>query len=585
MEIINRSRTGGRGKEYVKSEQKAKFNFDLSVLNLMCSYVLSRNAHIKRGNLINMRNLFESIDMSIYKNEPEKLDRINFIKRGLYARIEKDLKNPTLILSYINGGIESNNKKLEDYPEMSNQELIYIDETVSGALRSTFLDSDMDKFYELYTRYKAQDYRYRDEMNAEIEEFVSYLYNKFRRSKAEDPNTISFSLRGEEFENSISDIHDRLSSPSRYLYTTMQGMNMITVGGFECGRVYLLVGMAGVGKSMLMLNLALQMKKANKGYITKDPTKIPTIVFLTQENSVDETVDRICTMITGKGMANFSKEEIINLLRTKGELMLEGDNNININIIYKPDRSIDTGDLYTIVEDLEDDGYEVIALFQDHIKRIRSIDRGVRSDIRLELGAVVNEFKVFANIKQIPVITVSHLNRDASKTIDSSATGNKMDLTRLLGRSNVGESMLMVDNADWACIVNKEFDMEENPYLVLKRIKLRNGDNPYDYICIPFEKNNGTKLVEDLYNPTPVFKTTLIPEVQQSPTVQINGIVTNQQSYVNLNVMNDEPNMFEPLGSSYSSSIDLDTNSSILNSMSSINIEKEEKIPFIVWNN
>ena len=365
---------------------------------------------------------------------------------------------------------------------MSNQELIYIDETVSGALRSTFLDSDMDKFYELYTRYKAQDYRYRDEMNAEIEEFVSYLYNKFRRSKAEDPNTISFSLRGEEFENSISDIHDRLSSPSRYLYTTMQGMNMITVGGFECGRVYLLVGMAGVGKSMLMLNLALQMKKANKGYITKDPTKIPTIVFLTQENSVDETVDRICTMITGKGMANFSKEEIINLLRTKGELMLEGDNNININIIYKPDRSIDTGDLYTIVEDLEDDGYEVIALFQDHIKRIRSIDRGVRSDIRLELGAVVNEFKVFANIKQIPVITVSHLNRDASKTIDSSATGNKMDLTRLLGRSNVGESMLMVDNADWACIVNKEFDMEENPYLVLKRIKLRNGDNPYDYI-------------------------------------------------------------------------------------------------------
>lgn len=585
MEIVNRNRIGGFGKEYIKNkETKAHFNFDISVLDLMCSYIVSQNAHIRRGNLVNMRNLFEAIDISVYDKEPEKLNRVLFIKRGLYARLEKDLKNPALILSYINGGIESENGPTS-FSEISDQELTYIDETISGALRSTFLDSDMDKFYELYTRYKAKDYRYRDEMNAEIEEFVAYLHNKFRKSKAEDINTVSFSLRGEEFENSITDIHDRLTSPSRYLYSTMQGMNLLTVGGFESARFYLFVGMSGVGKSMLLLNLALQMKKANKGYITKDPTKIPTILFLTQENSVDETVDRICTMISGKGMKEFSKEEVINILKTQGELMLEGDNNININIIYKPDRSIDTGDLYTIVEDLEDDGYEVIALFQDHIKRIRSTDRGLRSDIRLELGAVVNEMKIFANIKQIPVISVSHLNRDASKTIDSAATGNKVDLTRLLGRSNVGESMLMIDNADWAAIVNKEEDLDGNQYLVLKRIKLRYGDNNFDYVCIPFEKNNGTKLVEDLYNPVPVFKITLMPESQISPTVELNGIAPHQQSYVNLNVMNDEPNMFEPLGSSYSS-IDLDMSSSILNPMGNImnNFEMEEEKQFIVWN-
>ena len=31
-----------------------------------------------------------------------------------------------------------------------------------------------------------------------------------------------------------------------------------------------------------------------------------------------------------------------------------------------------TGYLYTLVEDLEDEGYETICLFQDHVKRIRS---------------------------------------------------------------------------------------------------------------------------------------------------------------------------------------------------------------------
>ena len=161
-----------------------------------------------------------------------------------------------------------------------------------------------------------------------------------------------------------------------------------------------------------------------------------------------------------------------------------------------------------------------------------------------------------------------------------------MDLTRLLGRSNVGESMLMIDNADWASIVNKEVDMDGNEYLVIKVIKIRNKGIKIDYICIPFEKNNTTKLVEDIYSPTPVFKTTLVPETQQSPTVQLNGIIPNQQSYVNLNMMNDEPNMFESLGSSYSSvgmSIDLDVNSSLLNSMSSLNNIEEEKKSFIVW--
>ena len=73
-------------------------------------------------------------------------------------------------------------------------------------------------------------------------------------------------------------------------------------------------------------------------------------------------------------MAEFSKEEVIKILQTDGELTLEGDNNINIHIIWRADRSIDTGDLYGIIEDLEDDGYEVIALIQDHIKRIRSVN-------------------------------------------------------------------------------------------------------------------------------------------------------------------------------------------------------------------
>ena len=93
MEIINRSRTGGRGKEYVKSEQKAKFNFDLSVLNLMCSYALSDNSEFKRSQFINLRELMNQLNIDLYINDTERMKRVQFIKKAIEA---KKLNNVTL---------------------------------------------------------------------------------------------------------------------------------------------------------------------------------------------------------------------------------------------------------------------------------------------------------------------------------------------------------------------------------------------------------------------------------------------------------------------------------------------------------
>jgi hypothetical protein len=184
-----------------------------------------------------------------------------------------------------------------------------------------------------------------------------------------------------------------------------------------------------------------------------------------------------------------------------------------ILIKYVPDRSVDTGYLYTLTEDLEDEGYEVIALIQDHIKRIRSCYP--QPDIRLELGAVVNELKVFSALKDIPVISNSHLNRDGAKTIDDNARNNKADLTRMLGRANIGESMLMLDNLDCAFIINVEFDAEGHKYMVFKRIKLRYKATMRDYICQPFVNGNDIKLIEDFYSPVPLFKDSLKPLPQE----------------------------------------------------------------------
>ena len=58
---------------------KIDVNFDITMLDLMCAFVVSSNKNIRRGNIINMRNLFAVVNMDNYANDTERLSRINFI--------------------------------------------------------------------------------------------------------------------------------------------------------------------------------------------------------------------------------------------------------------------------------------------------------------------------------------------------------------------------------------------------------------------------------------------------------------------------------------------------------------------------
>ncbi len=490
-----------------KTELTIKKNLDMSILNLLCSYILSGNRNIRRGAYINLRNFISCLDLSVYNTEPEKLKKLEFIQKGLEARLEKNLSSRSMIKSYINGGILADNIVDLGDNELSNQEIDFVNEMVTKSLYYTFIDPEMDVLTDLCIRWKSADFNERVSLANEVEQVVTQLYNKFRRSKVESVNNLVFSLKQDTFEEKITDIRNKLCDPSRMMITGMQGINEILGGGFYASRVYLLLGLTGVGKSMTMLNMMYQMKKYNKRITPKDPTKVPCIVYITMENDIYETVERLFSIATGEDLIDYSVEEIVQKLKTEGELYINEDSPIDTIIKYVPNRSVDTGYLYTMVEDLEDDGYEVLAVMLDHVKRIRSVQN--ISDLRLELGEVINEFKVFATLKDLIFITDSHLNRDAAAIIDKYATNSKADLTKMLGKANVGESLLMLDNSDCCLIINKEFDENNIEYMVFKRIKMRYKNSGRDYICQPFREDNKIRFVEDIGYAVPAFKESL----------------------------------------------------------------------------
>ena len=480
---------------------KASINIDTGTLNILCRYIISDPRLVKISHISNLNRLVKSFNYKSYENDPDKLQRIKFISRGIEARLKFKLSSIDLILNHIYSGLdfEPNFISIQD-PGLNYDEIQWANNMISEAIKYSFIDPHIDKYLDLCTRIKMSDFAHRGELIKEFEVLLGQTNNAFRNANFDD-NVIDMELSLEEdnFNNVISTVYDIVTSPSRRILCGMQGLNMMTGGGFEASRVYLILGVTGIGKSVTLLNLAYQMKRHNRNYETKDPTKRPCIVYLTMENTVVETVTRLFDLVTNSqyGMSSYTLEEVIRKLRVEGQLVLNDNDRVDLIIKYKPNRSVDTSYLYELYDNLHDKGYEVICLLQDHLMRIKSVDG--YTEPRFELGNIVNEFKSFAAIKDLVVITNFHLNREAMKEIENyGKRATRKDVTQKLGKSNVSESVQILNNSDCSIVINKDMDDNGVEYMGFNLIKMRDKPlNKVFYFAQPFMYSD-IRFVEDI---------------------------------------------------------------------------------------
>lgn len=498
--------------------------FDIVTLDMYCRYIISSNQNIRISGLNLVKELFSRVNPKDYGNDIERINRIEFIKRGLEARLEKQLTDKNLIIQYINGGpIDKPLLDTSGYEEISDEILAYLNEQAAELTKSYFVDERYEKILSLATDLKNENYTRRSDVVQQIQQLTSELNLNFNKMDDAASATQMFSLVPGEFESAMTDIYARETSPSRILKSGMTGLNLMLNGGFQAGRVYLIAATAAGGKSFTMLDLAMQIKKYNKNYISHDLTKIPTIVFLTMENSQDENVSRLMGMVSNKTFNDYSLDESFEIFRNNG-LGYSEEDPIDIVMIYKPNLSVNTDYLYTLVDKMHELGREPICIFQDHLKRIRPVHK--RNDLRLDLAEVINEFKAFATACNVPVITDTHLNRDAAKILGDTKISNKQDMTRLLGSSNISESYLMIDNCDVCFILNKEYDTYGHLYMAFKQVKTRTQCD-LEFFYQPYIQDNLIKLVEDTDEVVPAFRRTLHEEAQLNKSHRKNDYTGN----------------------------------------------------------
>lgn len=531
-----------------RKETKIKLVLDRLHYDILCRYILQPVSMVHMEQLTNVLYLVKSIDPSTYENDPEKSKRMRFILKGLEAKINEGIQDTSLVLSYINGGLDFKVDFLDyDNLTLNQHEIEYVNGFVRETLNYKFIYERLDDLQDLMTRFKTADFNTKGNIVAEFENAIDDLKTEFRKNQTNNSiSDMEFSLEDGEFDNAVKNIWALSKSPSRRLITGMQALNDMLGGGFESGRCYILMGASGVGKSLTLLNLIYQMKMFNGNFKTKDPTKKPCICLLTMENSVVETVTRLFDLVIGNnaesGMENYDINEVLRILRQDGQLVLNESSPINIIITYKPSRSITTSYLYTLYDDLQDRGFELICLVEDHVKRIRSVYNN--PDLRIELGDVVNEFKAFAVEKDIPVLTNTHLNREATKLVEDALNKNTRDVGRQLGKSFAGESLLMIENIDVAISIALDFDQDGNRYITFNLAKMRDKNkSERTYFAQPFMQGSTIRLMEDLGG-IPQYKDSLhmSPDLNTKTIVKTTGAssLTNEiSSLLNNNVNND----------------------------------------------
>ena len=440
-------------------------------------------------------NLYKDM-LSILCN-PERTFRssvyVNIIKKACTVYPSKGLDCLSIIrmINYIEKNvfaidliIEMMEDENEDPEILSNikkrrQQLTI--KTESEAKQLLEIIADFVKYHKMLTSknsfIQALDLISEDEDCQNLKDTVENMY-KISSQMVSDYNSIQVNSTSNVFDTSnmvqmefvVAQTQDYRDS-SNVILTGIRSLNTMLSPGLLPGCVYVFEGLPGNYKSGILLEMMVDTCRFNPNLKTMTGGKTPVSLYITMENTMTQTIGRLWSIL-------FPNADITMFTATEAAEMIQ--NALQVNgckavILYYGYRTKSTEDIDSIISSLNNDDQHVVALFFDYLKRIRSArdDAMVKNSEKLELGAIINEFKAIAATHQIPVVTGHQLNRQAAAAIDALVAKGGFDKTStVLGASTTANSWDIQETADFVAILNIENDGSQR-MLMIKAVKQR----------------------------------------------------------------------------------------------------------------
>lgn len=484
-----------------QNQELLSMKWDISMLNKLIGYIFKRSKNITNLHLRNVQKLLLNCDYSSYSNRPVIMERVNFILRALDARLEQKYEDEGIILEYCtpdsqNTVIEEIVKNLDRYKSLNYREIEFIGKFVEDRLINGIFLNKIMSMKEIIEKAEDGEFRTYAEVNARVQHWINE-YQLARRTVSSSWNNDMLDFNDPNIEEKVKDITDRLGDTSSIIITGIQMLNEMLSPGFRPGKLYMFLGLTGGFKSAMLLKIILDCAKYNaKSYKPKKEGAKPYVLYLTMENTIDESFARVWNMaVENTDVEKHKPSDIVKELKDK---RIVGNDDIGIIFAYRPNMTITTADIRDMIDEIESTGKEVIMLSFDYIKRI--LPQQKARDEKEMLKNVTNELRQIAIDYLIPVVSAHQFNRAGLSVVNNAMRDGKADLGKFLGGENVGSAYEVMENPDMSIALNLE-RKKDNQLLYLTFYRLKERYRPstkLNYFNQPFQKDNEFQLQDDI---------------------------------------------------------------------------------------
>ena len=339
-------------------KKNLQLNFTVEDLDTFCLYVANLDSDVvSHAALTNAKTMFDILDMRPYNVNDELRARLEYITLVLEARVTLNLTTKTLIKNHVLRNCDMRLRPIIEesiLKDLSNSKISestckYLNSIVYENLIEGYTLDYSKRLMNIFEKKESGGYKRITDFSTDIKELVTEMSQDIKRSEEFMRAGKGFDLSSENMGPKIKSIMKKLRAPTNKLQTGIQWLNRMLNGGFESKRSYLFMGITGVGKSIILLSIALWIKRYNN-ISARDGMK-PAVLFISQENSMDETFERIFNMnISADDIRDFTDEEIEQKLNESG-VIIDDVNNNNINFIFKyfDDKEIGVKDIDAMI--------------------------------------------------------------------------------------------------------------------------------------------------------------------------------------------------------------------------------------------
>lgn len=505
---------------------KTKIVIDSKTIDRMFGVLfMMEDERVGYNTIVSFHKLFTNMDMKIYETDvnckkyADKVYILADVLDEICAKRHK-LMSPDDLDIYIHENYTDDKfakliPTLTKYIKkpLNHNELTSTINSVVDRLNYMYILTYKQEIINAYGKLESGEYNCYREANEALQMVFSSLMTKMRQNRSTDEAIKELNFNASNFNETLITLVKKMRDNSRILTTGNKRLNMLLSPGFYGGNLYIFAGLPNAGKTTILTKCALDICKYNYNVTVKNPDKIPTVLMVTAEDTMEKMAQRIINNrledIDIKD-ESLTAEEIVDMAINQGGLNAETGNNLYIK--YCKNQEIDTNDIYSMIEELDSDGYEVIAVVVDYIKRIKPIQ--FAKEERDQLKNISNDLRNLAVDRDIPVITAAQMNREGSAAVEQAIAKGESDVLKRMGKNNIGSSWALQENTDMMIAINTEIDNLNNQrYMSFLKMKIRYKDE-YGllYFATPYSKDGG-RLLDD-YD---------LPEGQYVSTISIAG--------------------------------------------------------------